>query len=105
MPLHRSLRLADIEPVLRTVPLDANGFVHDRMVRIASCLSILRIAAGRVIGFFMEAFLVRGGRLIQEPVNGAPEAFYGVSWNYQSLCIAAATAGCIRSMGRPIINK
>lgn len=26
--------IADIEPPLRTVPLDANGFVHDRMVRI-----------------------------------------------------------------------
>jgi hypothetical protein len=31
---HVSIPLADIERVVRTRPLDANGFCHDRMIRI-----------------------------------------------------------------------
>jgi hypothetical protein len=31
---HVPLPLLDIEPVLRAKPLDANGFAHDRMIRI-----------------------------------------------------------------------
>lgn len=29
-----SIRLADIERVVRTRPLDANGFCHDRMIQV-----------------------------------------------------------------------
>jgi hypothetical protein len=31
---HDLIALAYIEPVIRTVPLDCNGFAHDRMIRI-----------------------------------------------------------------------
>jgi hypothetical protein len=31
---HVLLALADIEPVLRTKPLDSNGFAHHRMIRV-----------------------------------------------------------------------
>ena len=31
---HELLALADIEPVMRTKPLDGNGFAHDRMISV-----------------------------------------------------------------------
>ena len=39
---HDLIALAYIEPVIRTVPLDCNGFAHDRMIRILVGSSVAR---------------------------------------------------------------
>jgi hypothetical protein len=61
---HVLIALRDIEPAIRTVPLDGNGFAHDRLMRILVgirvCCALPPIPVERIEGAAHQ-YRLRGG--------------------------------------------